>query len=56
MTLADLWAMEDAEEVIRLLKRGSCWCEMAIGNPMFKEHSEACQKAQAYEKKWGLSE
>lgn len=28
-----------AERVLRMLKRGTCWCEMGIG------HSEACLQA-----------
>jgi hypothetical protein len=41
----------DAEEVKMLraivtgLRRGSCWCEMAIGNPMVREHSTVCKAA-----------
>lgn len=32
-------------EAIRGLRRGSCWCEMGIGNPMVKTHSPACVAA-----------
>ena len=44
--------------VLRDLRRGtrtslgspsktvSCWCEHAIGNPMFHDHSEPCLRAQ----------
>lgn len=28
------------------LKRGDCWCEMGIGNPMVREHDVACLQAQ----------
>lgn len=31
--------------VIGLLKRGSCWCELGIGNPMVRGHSDACRRA-----------
>ena len=31
---------------IRGLTRGDCWCEMAIGNPMFSTHSTRCVEAQ----------
>lgn len=27
------------------LRAGDCFCEMAIGNPMYRDHSLACQKA-----------
>ena len=43
-------------EIVRLralilsLKRGSCWCEMGIGNPMMRgAHTEACRQAQTLE-------
>jgi hypothetical protein len=39
--------LDQHREVINKLKRGSCWCEMAIGNPMVKNHSQGCQQAQA---------
>jgi hypothetical protein len=30
------------------LKRGdNCWCEKAIDNPMYRDHSDACKKAAA---------
>jgi len=28
------------------LKRGDCWCEMAIDNPMIKSHSDVCKRLQ----------
>ena len=34
-------------EALEALKRGDCWCEMAIGNPMVKDHSAACKLASA---------
>lgn len=34
------------ELVISQLKRGDCWCEMACGNPMFKDHTAGCKLAQ----------
>lgn len=27
------------------LKRGDCWCEVAIGNPMMRNHSPQCENA-----------
>ena len=35
-----------AERLLQLLKLGDCWCEMAIGNPMVKDHSEVCKRIQ----------
>lgn len=32
--------------VILQLKRGDCWCEMGIGNPMVRDHSSACKQLQ----------
>lgn len=29
------------------IQRGDCFCEVAIGNPMMKDHSEACKLAKA---------
>jgi len=31
--------------VIRGLRRGSCWCEMGIGNPMVSQHTRTCLEA-----------
>lgn len=40
---------EDFVDAVRamlsLLKRRTCWCEVAIGNPMYREHTEGCKKA-----------
>jgi hypothetical protein len=33
------------ETLIIKLKRGRCWCERSIGNPMVTEHTEACIEA-----------
>lgn len=30
---------------IKALARGSCFCEMAVGNPMANTHSAACREA-----------
>lgn len=33
-------------EALLNLKRGACWCEVGIGNPMVRGvHSNACQRA-----------
>ena len=38
----------DALAALRELKRGGkCWCDMAIGNPMVREHSKGCKMSQA---------
>ncbi len=33
------------------VKRGECWCEMAVGNPMVHKHAPQCLNAQAVIKK-----
>lgn len=35
----DVAALIDA---LTSLKRGDCWCEKGIGNPMFSDHSAKC--------------
>lgn len=37
---------EAMSEALALLKRGDCWCEMAIGHPLLKNHSKGCVIAQ----------
>lgn len=37
-----------ANALLESLKRGTCWCEVAIGNPMFKQHSLPCREIQRY--------
>lgn len=43
--------MSDRSERLRRalvgLKRGSCFCEAGIGNPMVSTHTRACREAQA---------
>ena len=34
-------------EALKLLKRGTCWCEMAIGHPLVNQHSLVCQATSA---------
>ena len=36
------------ERALTLLSKGDCWCEMAVDNPMVKEHSEGCGLAREY--------
>lgn len=31
---------------LKEVKRGQCWCEMAVGNPMVHSHSPQCLNAQ----------
>lgn len=38
----------DAAQVIAGLSRGDCFCEVAIGNPMMRSHSAACENV----RKW----
>ena len=47
-TVGDAPEADEAAEVVRSLRRGSCWCEMAIGNPMVRGHSSACLAAQKW--------
>ncbi len=42
-----------AEKVVDNLRRGSCWCEVAIGNPMMKGHTWTCLAAQEWMKSKG---
>lgn len=36
------------EQALRGLKlHGDCWCGVAIGNPMMRDHSDACKAAKA---------
>lgn len=37
-----------AVALLRALKRGSCWCEMGIGNPMYRDHSVTCEQVQKF--------
>jgi len=43
-----VWAARTMDALTAALKaqrRGSCFCEMGIDNPMVKHHSTACQQA-----------
>lgn len=35
-------------QILLGLKRGSCWCEAGIGNPIATKHSAACVSAMAF--------
>ncbi len=40
--------IETLERLLRSLRRGDCWCEAGIDNPMMRgEHSALCQEIQA---------
>ena len=40
-------AVRELVKVLRLLKRGDCWCEVGIGNPMLRgKHTQQCLIAQ----------
>lgn len=39
---------DEAAQLLRSLKRGDCWCEAGIGNPMMTNHSPQCRNA----KRW----
>ncbi len=40
-------AVRELVKALQLLKRGDCWCEVAIGNPMFQgRHTQKCLMVQ----------
>lgn len=43
--IGHLIVIRNLKEIIQSLKRGSCWCEVAVGNPMVRGHSKGCIKA-----------
>jgi hypothetical protein len=36
------------KRLIWILKRGDCWCEAGVGNPMMKDHSVVCKLVQKF--------
>lgn len=38
---------EDLRSLLQALRRGSCWCEVGVGNPSASSHSDACDRARA---------
>lgn len=47
--------MESLIDVLVGLKRGECWCEVAVGNPMMKgKHSLYCARATILLKEFGI--
>ena len=43
--------LDAASQVIDGLRRGDCWCEMAIDNPMIRDHSPQCKAAKQFRDK-----
>ena len=39
--------LKEAREILLSMKRGSCWCEAGIGNPMAK-CGEKCKKIKEF--------
>lgn len=37
---------QDTRALFVRLKRGDCWCEVAVGNPNATSHSEVCKTLQ----------
>lgn len=46
MTVAE--ATSELIVILLALKRGDCWCEVGIGNPMARDNSPACKQVQAF--------
>ena len=40
-------ALTTLSAALEAVARGTCWCEMGIGNPMATTHSPACVQARA---------
>ena len=41
-------AMREAVETLQRMRRGFCFCEVGIGNPMMQgQHTRVCEEAQA---------
>ncbi len=41
-------AFPEAVKIIFELRIGSCWCPVAIGNPMYKDHTLVCKSASKF--------
>jgi len=39
-------ALADVLRRLSSLRERQCWCAMAVGNPMVRDHSELCRTAQ----------
>jgi hypothetical protein len=52
--VADL--QQELRELYKLVERlrinGECFCEMAIDNPMMRDHSAVCTAIRAHMEKW----
>lgn len=49
----ELFEIHKVTRALKLVKRGECWCEMAVGNPMVHRHSPQCLNAQMVIEKVG---
>lgn len=47
----DYAAFTEALKIIQSLKRGSCFCDVGIGNPMMSRHSSECDAASEFLRK-----
>ena len=45
-TMATVVYLSSVRAILHQLRKGQCWCEMGIGNPMVKKHSEICLAVQ----------
>lgn len=36
---------EDTVMALSYFHKGECWCEVAIGNPMYRDHTDICKQA-----------
>ncbi len=35
--------IEDVRALVQDFRRGDCWCEKGIGNPMMADHDKGCK-------------
>lgn len=40
--------LEAAEELLEGFRKGGCFCQVGIGNPMFRDHTEHCRKVMSF--------
>ena len=46
-------AIQECLDLLDALKRGTCWCEVGIGNPMLQTHTVTCVRVQSIMKRAG---
>lgn len=46
--IVELYTKEQLERILRGLMCGDCFCEVAIGNPMYSDHTSGCKSATAF--------